>query len=92
MRPLLVADLDLAARVLLAVPGPGRRLEMDAMLETARRADLFRSSTGQLLVGEGDGSLLSVALSRQRAAPRLADREYRACLLIVLERIAALGI
>lgn len=90
MRPILLADLDLAARVLLGLPAAQRRAEMDAMLCAAARAEAHRRLTGRLLPGQGDGSLLSVALGRPRADPAAAGRDYRVCLCIVLERIAAL--
>lgn len=88
MRPVLPSDLDLAARVLLALPGHLRRAEMDSMLGVARRAERHRQATGQLLPGQGDGSLLSVALGRRRTYPGHAGQEYRACLAIVLDRLA----
>jgi hypothetical protein len=89
MRPLLLSDLDLAARVLLALPRPRRVREMDSMIQTARRADRHRRLTGDLLPGQGDGSLLSVALGRRRADPGCAGADYRACLALVLDRLAA---
>jgi hypothetical protein len=88
MRPILLSDLDLAARVLLGIPVDQRRVEMDAILKFARQADAFRQATGRILVGYGDGSILSVALGRPRSGSALADINYRACLGIVLERIA----
>jgi hypothetical protein len=88
MRPILLSDLDLAARVLLGLPVDQRRAEMDVILQCARQADAFRQVTGRILVGHGDGSILSVALGRPRSGPVSADIHYRACLGIVLERIA----
>jgi hypothetical protein len=88
MRPLLPADLDLAARVLLALPAARRRAEMDVLLQHAIEAETFRQATGRVHPGHGDGSLLSIALGRPRARPACADREYRRCLGIVLERIS----
>jgi hypothetical protein len=88
MRPILLADLDLAARVLLALPPRQRAATMDALLDRAARADAHRRATGLLLPGEGDGSLLSVALGQPRVDPAPVGRDYRACLGIVLDRIA----
>ena len=90
MRPLLPSDLDLAARVLLALPPERRARDMDRMLATAHRAERHRRLTGRLLPGQGDGSLLSVALGRRRADPQVAGADYRACLAVVLDRLAAL--
>jgi hypothetical protein len=88
MRPILLADIDLAARVLLALPPGGRAMAMDSLLHRAARADAYRRATGRLLPGEGDGSLISVALGQPRADPAPVGRDYRVCLGIVLDRIA----
>lgn len=84
MRPLLLSDLDLAARVLLALPEARRDSEMSDLLATAERADRHRLATGTILPGAGDGSLLSAALVRRHSAMQLAGRDYRACLETVL--------
>jgi hypothetical protein len=90
MRPILPADLDLATRVLMAVPSERRAPEMDAMLRAACSGEETRRRTGGLLPGHGDGSLLAVALLRPREGQCPAGRVYRACLRIVLDRIEAL--
>ena len=90
MRPLLLADLDVAARVLLALPETERDGEMSDLVATAEDADRHRQATGSLLPGAGDGSLLSAALLRQRAEPGLADPLYRGCLLAVLKALDGL--
>lgn len=58
------------------------------MIAAAHSAERHRQRTGRLWPGLGDGSLLSVALSRGRADPGCAGRDYRVCLAIVLERLA----
>jgi hypothetical protein len=90
MRPLLPSDLDLAARVLLVLPSERRAAEMDGMIAAACLAERYRRLTGRLLPGQGDGSLLSVALGRRRADPEVVGADYRACLAVVLDRLAAL--
>ena len=90
MRPVLPSDLDIAARVLLALPRQQRRAAMDDMIETARHAECHRRRTGRLLPGQGDGSLLSVALGRRRVNPGCAGPEYRDCMALVLDRMAVL--
>ena len=87
MRPILPADLDLAARVLLALPETDREAAMDEMLEAADRADQVRAVTGRALPGAGDGSLICAALMRQRAGPCFAGPAYRKCLALVLHRL-----
>jgi hypothetical protein len=89
MRPILPADLDVAARVLMMVPVAERRAEIDAMLEEAAVADRVRVTTGRNPAAGGEGSLIAVALGRHRAAACVADAAYRACLMVVLERVAA---
>jgi hypothetical protein len=89
MRPILPADLDAAARVLMLWPVAERRVVMDAMLEETEAADRVRMTTGRNPVTGGDGSLIAAALGRHRAAACVADEDYRACLMVVLERIAA---
>lgn len=86
MRPLLLADLDVAARVLLALPETERDGEMSDLVATAEDADRHRQATGSLLPGAGDGSLLS----GRRAEPGLADPLYRGCLLAVLKALDGL--
>lgn len=89
MRPVLPADLDLAARVLLVLAPEGRAAAMDEMLGVAEAADRHRLSTGRLPEAGGDGSLIAVALSRPRSAATVAGSEYRRCLGIVLDRLDA---
>jgi hypothetical protein len=87
MRPVLLADLDLAARVLLALPQARRARAMDDLLAVAERADRHRMATGRLSA-DGDGSLLAVAITRHRSPATLAGPDYRRCLSVVLDRLA----
>ena len=89
MRPVLIGDLDLAARALLAAP----RGDWDRLVQTwvasADRADRFRRHTGRALTGVGDGTLSSVVLRLPRAAPaRTCDPDYLAALQTVLAILA----
>lgn len=88
MRPILPGDLDLAARVLLALPADERGPAMYAMLAAAERADRIRIATGRPHRDGGDGSLLGEALMRPREAATFAGPLYRECLSLVLDRLA----
>lgn len=88
MRPILPADLDVAARVLLVSPPGEWPAVMDAMLDEAEAADRVRVAGGRNPVTGGDGSLIAAALGRHRRPACAADAAYRACLMIVLDRIA----
>jgi hypothetical protein len=76
MRPLFLADLDLAARVLLALQEAERSAQMTELVATAELAHRYRTVTGGILPVAGDGSLLSLAIELRRILPGLVDKEY----------------
>jgi hypothetical protein len=59
------------------------------MIAAAHAADRHRKLTGCLLPGCGDGSLMSAAMLRARQPAGIIDEDYRRCLLVMLERLAA---
>ena len=88
MRPILLGDLDVAARVLLAVPEPDRPARMARILVIADLADRYRMRTGRNHVSFGDGTLSAAARGRGPVAGRWAsDRDYRAAFLCVLNEL-----
>lgn len=82
MRPLLIADLLVAAKAVLGVPASLRPLLAERLLDRADAADRYRRRMGRLHPGWGDGTLSaaaqavpagnSVALSNPDAAEALS--------------------
>jgi hypothetical protein len=90
MRRVLHGDVSTAARALLAAT-PGSRAALVArLLREAEAADRFRDASGRAHPIWGNGSLMSAAMAYPRARePYLDDREYAACLVMVLEGLIA---
>lgn len=73
-----------AALVLLWLPVAARSRVMRDMLEQAAAADLYRKRLGKGHPAWGNGSLMAVAMGRDRAAePFLDDPDYCRCLIMV---------
>ena len=90
MRPVLHGDVVAAALVLLRLPGSARSEVMRDMLEQAAAADLYRKRLGKGHPAWGNGSLMAVAMRRERAAePFLDDPEYCRCLITVFSELLA---
>lgn len=69
MRPVGLADVEMAARALLRVAPDARQGLMQRMIRQAEEADQFRLAHGRPHARFGAGSLLSCA-ARQQIAPR----------------------
>lgn len=89
MRPVLPSDATVAARALLFVPEADRRGALETMLDHARAADCYRKRLGRAHPTWGNGSLMSVALRQNLAAPRFDDLEYLRCLSVVIDTLIA---
>jgi len=90
LRPVLRSDLDVAARALLAVPGPERRARMAQILAMAHRADRHLGETGRFHPRDGNGSLASAARKHGlHPARAVCDAAYLAALGCVLEALAS---
>lgn len=88
MRPLLLGDVTVAARVLMCLPEAERRATAVAMLSDARVAELHLRDTGMVHPRFGNGSLMAAAMTRPRAPePRVDDADYARCLVVVLEAV-----
>ena len=85
MRPVQMADLDAAMRLLLKVPSARRRLDMADLCARADIADRYRKRLRRLHPDFGDGTLMAAAMG-QGLAPRPAavTAEALSCLHIVL--------
>ncbi|WP_428543182.1 hypothetical protein [Profundibacter sp.] len=82
MRPVLHGDVVAAALVLLRVPVSACPEVMRDMLEQAAAADLYRKRLGKGHPEWGNGSLMAVAMRRERAGePFLDDPDYCRCLI-----------
>ncbi|KAA9009044.1 DUF7742 family protein [Histidinibacterium aquaticum] len=78
MRPLMPADLDMAVRVLLAVPEARRPALARRLIAEAREADDHRRRTGWMHPRHGGGTLLQAAeLHPKSPLPEHCDRAYR---------------
>ena len=62
MRPIALADLEVALRALLAAPPDARKPLAHRLLAEAEMADLYRSETGLLHPVYGSGTLMSAAM------------------------------
>ena len=90
MRPVQVYDLTTVARVLLVFPAGQRRAISRRIIMAADVADRFRKRTGKPHPDFGTGTLQSAAQSYPNASePPNCHASFRACLLIVLEALAA---
>lgn len=89
MRPVGLADIERAARVLMLVAPEARQAVMRQMIAQAEIADQFRTANGTPHALFGTGSLMSCAMRRQ-AAPRPAAlgadplQAYRVVLQVLL--------
>ena len=90
MQPVLVTDLTMAARALLAAPY-AQRMELAAgMLQAADFGDRYRRRFGQVHPCWGDGTLAAAARKHALAIePALDDMDYCACLELVLLQLMA---
>ncbi len=88
MRPILPSDLDLAARVLMALPQGQRAAAMALLLARADLADRYRKRLGRLHAEHGDGSLRAVTIGLPRSPARAAGPDYCAALAAVLAGLA----
>ncbi|WP_457648937.1 DUF7742 family protein [Profundibacter sp.] len=88
MRPVLHGDVVAAALVLLRLPVLVRRDVMRDMLEQAAAADMYRKRLGKGHPLWGNGSLMAVAMRRERASePFLDDPDYCRCLITVFSTL-----
>ena len=87
---MLHGDVVAAALVLLRLPGSARSEVMRDMLEQAAAADLYRKRLGKGHPAWGNGSLMAVAMRRERAKePFLDDPEFCRCLITVFSELLA---
>ncbi len=85
MRPLLLGDLEQAARVLMPLPPETRADRAGEILTRARTADLYRKHTGKRHPDWGNGSVFDVCLGLPRAELRYpATGEFHAALSVFL--------
>ncbi|MFD2739868.1 hypothetical protein ACFSUD_09830 [Sulfitobacter aestuarii] len=90
MRAVLHSDLIAAARALLLVPRDERPALCETMLREADWADRFTRRLGRMHPLWGNGTLLAAARRRDWAdEPRVNQPDYCACLLLVLQALAA---
>lgn len=90
MRPIQLADLDMAARVLLCAD-PLHRVHLARDLcEDAGTADRYRKHIGQPHPTFGVGTLLSATARYDKSArPGQCHSEYLKCLKIVIDQVIA---
>ena len=83
MRPVTLADLEVAARALLAMPKAARAVAARELLAEAAAADRHRLATRRLHPHFGDGTLMAAAMQRP-LAPRPATIDAAAIRVFVL--------
>ncbi|SLN54445.1 DUF7742 family protein [Roseisalinus antarcticus] len=83
---MMPSDLDMAVRVLLAVPADQRRSTAWRLVARARIADAFRRQSGRIHHEFGTGTILASAMGFARAdLPDTCDGRYRSALAVFLE-------
>ena len=87
MRPVTHTDLDAVARALIAA-GAGRERRLAQILAEADIADRYRKRLRKWHRAFGDGTLAAAARGHAMVPPRrCSDRDYMACLAMVLEAL-----
>lgn len=90
MRPLLLGDVALAARVLHGLPSERRAGTMERLLAEADCADRHRRIHGIPHPVFGGGSLMAAASRFERGSePSFDDPDYCRCWRIVLDALSA---
>ena len=81
MQPVQLADIEMAARVLLALPEAARPTMAAVLCRQASLAGVHKAETGKVHSLYGNGTLMSAA-SRYAATgrPVFCTRDYLACL------------
>lgn len=88
MRPVILADLEAVASVLLAAPKEHWRPLALAIIEAARIADKYRKNTGKRHPHWGNGSLCDAVQTRTRAdLPRPGDPAYLSAVQCVVSAV-----
>ena len=89
MRPVQLADLEIAARVLATLPASARPELIAQLCTQAKVADLYRKISGKAHPQFGTGTLMSAA-SKHALAPRnaLCDRDFLASLAALCAYLA----
>ena len=88
MRPVQIADLEVAVRVLLQADAKVRALLISRICDEAMIADKYRKKLGRQHPAFGNGTLMSAA-ARYNAVgrPAACDAEYLSCLSQIIERL-----
>ena len=90
MRPVQLADIEVASRVLLAVPAVDRAAVMSDILDRAALADTYRQNTGRPHPVYGVGSLMSAASAyTQVPRPGYLDQNALNALSLVIRGLLA---
>jgi hypothetical protein len=90
MRPVQLADLDMAARVLVLVETGDRSRLAAEMCTKAHVADKYRKRIGRPHPEFGVGSLMAAAASYDKCSrPDACTIAYLECLQVVIGQIAA---
>lgn len=91
MRPVQLADIEVAARSLWPLHDhAARQARVRSILTEARIADKYRKRMGKPHPHFGNGTLMSAATGFAIAPrPSRCDRDYLACLAIVIAELTA---
>lgn len=90
MRRVLIDDVAVVARVLLATPPSARTLRLARLITMAEAADAHRSSTGRAHPRWGSGSLMAAASGMQKVPPPdFDDEEVCSVWMMILAALVA---
>lgn len=88
MRPVLVNDLHMAARALMAVPPADRTTAIKNIVVHAQAADLYRKRLGRSHRLWGNGTLSSACQGHACVRmPSRCDRDFLDCLAVVIQAL-----
>lgn len=87
MRPVHLADLDAATRVVMAAAEADRALVAAELVRAADIADRFRKRLGKAHPDFGTGTLTSATAGWPRAPVLRIDKTYRICLSAVIRAL-----
>lgn len=91
MRPVQLADIEVAARVLCRVPSKERHAEAKAICQRAKVADKFRKRLGRPHPEFGTGTIMSAMHGYPKSArPDQMTSEYLDALIAICTQLQAI--
>ncbi|SFR41526.1 hypothetical protein SAMN04488005_1658 [Yoonia tamlensis] len=91
MRPVQLADLEIAARVVAAQPAPARRAMVKLLCDQADMADIYRLGCGLAHPKFGTGTLMSAAMKHpQPVKPATSEPAFLTSLALLCAHLGGI--